>query len=51
MADPAASSRLTVRGVLRLDLIASYEPEVAAGAEGLDRPVRWVHVAEAPTSP
>lgn len=48
MTEPVVSSRLTVRDVLGLDLIASYEPEVAAGAEGLDRPVRWVHVAEAP---
>jgi purine catabolism regulator len=47
MTDAEASTRLTVRGVLELDLVASFEPEVAAGAEGLDRPVRWVHVAEA----
>ena len=40
-------SRLTVRDVLGLDLIASFGPEVVAGAAGLDRPVRWVHVAEA----
>jgi len=40
-------SRLTVRDVLGLDLIASFGPEVVAGASGLDRPVRWVHVAEA----
>ena len=41
-------SRLTVRDVLGLDLVASFGPEVVAGAAGLDRPVRWVHVAEAP---
>jgi purine catabolism regulator len=38
---------LTVREVLGLDLVASFGPEVVAGAAGLDRPVRWVHVAEA----
>lgn len=38
---------LTVRDVLGLDLVASYGPEAVAGAAGLDRPVRWVHVAEA----
>jgi purine catabolism regulator len=38
---------LTVRDVLGLDLVASFGPEVVAGAAGLDRPVRWVHVAEA----
>jgi PucR family transcriptional regulator, purine catabolism regulatory protein len=43
-----SGSRLTVRDVLELDLIASYGPEVVAGAAGVDRPVRWVHVAEAP---
>jgi purine catabolism regulator len=42
-----SGSRLTVRDVLGLDLIASFGPEVVAGAAGLDRPVRWVHVAEA----
>jgi purine catabolism regulator len=40
-------SRLTVRDVLGLDLVVSFGPEVVAGAAGLDRPVRWVHVAEA----
>ncbi len=38
---------MTVRDVLGLDLVASFGPEVVAGAVGLDRPVRWVHVAEA----
>ena len=46
MAD-GGGSRLTVRDVLGLDLVASFGPEVVAGAAGLDRPVRWVHVAEA----
>jgi len=44
---PESGSRLTVRDVLGLDLVASFGPEVVAGAAGLDRPVRWVHVAEA----
>ncbi|GAA0342035.1 PucR family transcriptional regulator [Actinoallomurus spadix] len=39
--------RLTVRDVLDLDLVATWGPEVAAGAAHLDRPVRWLHVAEA----
>jgi purine catabolism regulator len=42
-----SSSRLTVRDVLELVLVASFDPEVVAGEPGLDRPVRWVHVAEA----
>jgi purine catabolism regulator len=36
-----------VRDVLELVLVASFDPEVVAGESGLDRPVRWVHVAEA----
>ncbi|BFV55293.1 PucR family transcriptional regulator [Kitasatospora sp. CMC57] len=40
-------TRLTVRDVLALELVAQWDPEVAACAEGLDRPVRWLHVAEA----
>jgi PucR family transcriptional regulator, purine catabolism regulatory protein len=47
VSEGGSGSRLTVRDVLRLDLIASFGPEVVAGAAGLDRPVRWVHVAEA----
>ena len=42
-----SGSRLTVRDVLELAPVASFGPEVVAGASGLDRPVRWVHVAEA----
>ena len=47
--DPADDSgaRLTVRDVLSLDLVSAWEPEVAAGTASLDRPVRWLHVAEA----
>ncbi|MFF8942814.1 PucR family transcriptional regulator [Streptomyces sp. NPDC014864] len=39
---------LSVRRVLTLERVLAGEPEVVAGAGQLDRPVRWVHVAEAP---
>ncbi|GAA4603219.1 PucR family transcriptional regulator [Actinoallomurus liliacearum] len=42
-----AAARLTVRDVLGLDLVTTWGPEVVAGAAHLDRPVRWLHVAEA----
>ncbi|GAB2888770.1 PucR family transcriptional regulator [Streptomyces deserti] len=38
---------LSVRQVLGLERVLAGEPEVVAGAGQLDRPVRWVHVAEA----
>ncbi|MBU6533777.1 PucR family transcriptional regulator [Streptomyces mayonensis] len=38
---------LSVRQVLGLDRVLAGQPEVVAGAHRLDRPVRWVHVAEA----
>ncbi|MBK3638924.1 PucR family transcriptional regulator, partial [Streptomyces sp. MBT97] len=38
---------LSVRQVLALERVLAGEPEVVAGAGQLDRPVRWVHVAEA----
>ncbi|MCF4141110.1 PucR family transcriptional regulator [Streptomyces sp. Tue 6430] len=38
---------LSVRQVLALERVLAGEPEVVAGAAHLDRPVRWVHVAEA----
>ncbi|MEU6811692.1 PucR family transcriptional regulator [Streptomyces sp. NPDC046831] len=38
---------LSVRQVLTLERVRAGEPEVVAGASRLDRPVRWVHVAEA----
>ncbi|NEB77241.1 PucR family transcriptional regulator, partial [Streptomyces sp. SID14478] len=38
---------LSVRQILALERIAAGEPEVVAAADHLDRPVRWVHVAEA----
>lgn len=37
---------LTVAAVLELDVVRAGAPEVLAGAGFLDRPVRWVHVAE-----
>ena len=40
--------RLTIRDILGLDLVTTWSPEVVAGAANLDRPVRWLHVAEAP---
>ncbi|MFE0512332.1 PucR family transcriptional regulator [Streptomyces sp. NPDC058964] len=38
---------LSVRQILALERVLAGEPEVVAGAGQLDRPVRWVHVAEA----
>ncbi|KUN75839.1 PucR family transcriptional regulator [Streptomyces griseoruber] len=37
---------LTLREVLALDPVRATEPELLAGARGLDRPVRWVHSSE-----
>ena len=36
----------TVADALALPVIRQGRPRVAAGSTGLDRPVRWVHVAE-----
>lgn len=38
----------TVREVLALDPVRRGAPRLVAGEVGLDRPVRWVHVAEVP---
>ncbi|MGV9992450.1 PucR family transcriptional regulator [Streptomyces sp. NPDC003374] len=43
----APESVLSVRRVLALERVLAGQPEVVAGAGHLDRPVRWVHVAEA----
>ncbi|GAA3167458.1 MULTISPECIES: PucR family transcriptional regulator [Streptomyces] len=43
----ASAPALSVRQVLALERVLAGEPEVVAGAGRLDRPVRWVHVAEA----
>lgn len=45
---PVLEPALSVRQVLTMDRVLAGEPEVVAGAGQLDRPVRWVHVAEAP---
>lgn len=37
----------TVSSILALDLIRAGDPVVYGGADALDTPVRWVHVAEA----
>jgi PucR family transcriptional regulator, purine catabolism regulatory protein len=37
---------VTLRQVLDLDVLRRAGPRVVAGADRLDRPVRWVHVAE-----
>lgn len=36
----------TVAEVLQLDALRRGSPQVVAGADGLHRPVRWVHVSE-----
>lgn len=36
----------TIREILRFDDVARAVPEVLSGEDGLDRPVRWVHVSE-----
>jgi purine catabolism regulator len=38
----------SVRDVLSLDSVRYGRPRVVAGADALDRPVRWVHAAEVP---
>lgn len=43
-----ADSPVTVREVLSLPVVARGVPEVVAGADHLDRPVRWVHSGEVP---
>ncbi|NGO15110.1 PucR family transcriptional regulator [Streptomyces sp. HC44] len=47
MTTTALEPALSVRQVLGLERVLAGEPEVVAGASQLDRPVRWVHVAEA----
>jgi purine catabolism regulator len=39
---------VTLRQVLDLDVLRKAGARVVAGADGLDRPVRWVHIAEIP---
>ncbi|MET9559986.1 PucR family transcriptional regulator [Streptomyces tauricus] len=47
MTTAASEPALSVRQILALERVLAGEPEVVAGAGQLDRPVRWVHVAEA----
>jgi purine catabolism regulator len=42
---------LSVARALRLPALQRGLPEVLAGHDGLDRPIRWVHAGEAPTIP
>ncbi|GAA3198132.1 MULTISPECIES: PucR family transcriptional regulator [Streptomyces] len=41
-------AEITVRRALELPALRRGLPEVVAGAEGLDGPVRWVHAGEVP---
>lgn len=41
------SDGLTVAGVLAIEQVSRWRPEVLCGHQRLDRPVRWLHVAEA----
>ena len=48
-AEPLSAGTLpTVADLLELPELALGRPHVVAGAQGLQRPVRWVHVAEVP---
>ena len=42
---------ITLRAALRLPALRRAVPEVVAGADELDRPVRWVHAGEVPDMP
>jgi purine catabolism regulator len=46
--DDAASPRITVGAALQLPALRRGLPEVVAGRERLDRPIRWVHAGEVP---
>ncbi|OFI36732.1 hypothetical protein BIU82_11650 [Arthrobacter sp. SW1] len=46
MLSPAAQRPLTVRDALALPPLLAGSPEILAGEAELDRPVRWVHIAE-----
>ena len=41
----------TLREVLALEVVSAGRPRVVAGADRLDTPVRWAHVAEIPEIP
>src|SRR4051794_16787147 len=46
--DAVASPRITVAAALELPALRRGLPEVVAGADSLDRPIRWVHAGEVP---
>ncbi|HEY8983275.1 MAG TPA: PucR family transcriptional regulator [Streptomyces sp.] len=48
MDNPAEDTGITVRRALELPGLRRGLPEVLAGAEGLERGVRWVHAGEVP---
>ncbi|MQY08395.1 PucR family transcriptional regulator [Actinomadura macrotermitis] len=41
-------AEISVRDALELPALRHGLPEVVAGADGLDRPIRWVHAGEVP---
>jgi hypothetical protein len=43
-----AHASLTIAEILDLDVVQRASPQVLAGAENLDWPVRWVHISERP---
>jgi purine catabolism regulator len=46
--DPSPMTILSVRDVLEMETIKRGRPTVVAGADHLDRSVRWVHIADIP---
>jgi purine catabolism regulator len=46
--DASPSPRITVAAALRLPAVRRGLPEVVAGGDALDRPIRWVHAGEVP---
>ncbi|MFL5817328.1 MAG: PucR family transcriptional regulator [Conexibacter sp.] len=46
--DPFADGVVTVRSALELPALKRGVPEVIAGHDALDRPIRWVHTSEVP---
>jgi PucR family transcriptional regulator, purine catabolism regulatory protein len=55
MKSPPESGRrgtlMSVRAALQLPVVQGGKPEVVAGEENLDRPVRWVHAGEVRNMP
>jgi purine catabolism regulator len=46
--DASVSPRITVAAALELPALRRGLPEVVAGADALERPIRWVHAGEVP---